>query len=298
MNDGYFDSIPKERTLDHNIMASKINDLIEFYINNIDRGFPFKKFVAKNGRGMFLTFAYVAKNTYRSILFLCDMVSKDPARRIEYSISSIPLLRVILEEIFTLVFISEDVEKRIEWYHKAGWRESKEEYDRCLALYGKDNNWATWFMEYQNHLDKAKKLFDITATEFSNPEKNILRWPTPGRMKNHVKSSVLTDFMQYLQDWYYKQFSQASHLTYPGLAVMGSHFLPSVSATKENNLKKLRSDCAFHSITLILAFFSEVENILKFSHKEELKYLWTVVGEYWEYAKELYDRRYQSLLKV
>ncbi|UCG91736.1 MAG: hypothetical protein JSV97_11785 [candidate division WOR-3 bacterium] len=301
MNKDGFNSIPEDKTLSHKVVGPKVNDLIEFYVNKIDREFPFKQIKDKNWRGMsrviLLTLVYVAKNTYRSILFLCDMVSKDPARKIEYSLSAIPLLRVIMEEVFTVAFISENLEERIKQYCKAGWRETKEEYDRFLACYGKDKNWISWFNKYKEHLNETTGLFGITSAEAANPKKNILSWPTPGQMKKHVDSSVLKDFMQYLQDWYYKQFSQAVHLTYPGLAVMGSHFLPTYADKSEDIVKKLRSDCAFHSITLILAYFSEIEHILKFQHKKELKYLWTIVSEYWGIAQELYDKRYQNLLR-
>ena len=113
MTDNFFNFIPKEKTLDHKIIGPRINKLIEFFINKIDREFPHDRIRNKNAKGMFLTFTYVAKNTYRSILFLCDMVSKDPGRKIEYSISSIPLLRVILEEVFTMLFFSEKLDERM-----------------------------------------------------------------------------------------------------------------------------------------------------------------------------------------
>jgi len=297
MNDNFFNSIPKEKTLNHKVIGPKINKLIEFFINKIDREFPHDRIRNKNAKGMFLTFAYVAKNTYRSVLFLCDMVSKDPGRKIEYSISSIPLLRVILEEVFTMLFFSEKLDERITWYHKAGWRETKETYDRCLARYGEDENWASWFEKYRKHLNETTSMFGITSAEASNPRKNVHVWPTPGQMKKRVDSPNVTNFMQYLQDWFYKTFSQAAHLSWPGLAIMGGHFLHANLDNQESYLKKTRSDCAFYNTTLILAFFSELENILKFNHKEELKYLWTIVSEYWEVTKELYDKRYRSLLQ-
>lgn len=42
---------------------------------------------------------------------------------------------------------------------------------------------------------------------------------------------------------------------------------------------------------------SEIEAVLEISIKQDIKYIWTIVGSYWEEAKEFYDKRYSDLLK-
>jgi hypothetical protein len=296
-NNSFFNDIPKEKTLNYQIIAPKIRNLMEFYINKTDRSFPYNIIQNNNARGMFLTFANVAKNTYKTIIFLCDTMSQDPTRKIEYSISSIPLLRVVLEEIFTMVFFLDDLDNRVNTYHKSGWRESKIYYDRCVKSYGKNKDWKEWFTKFRLHLEETKKKFGITEREASNPKKNLPHWPTPGKMKKRIQSPDLKDFMQYLEDWFYADFSQASHLSWPGLAMMGAPFLRTNINKKEGLLRKSRSNCAFYATTLIFAFFSELDNLLAFNNKEELKYLWTLVSEYWMITKELYEKRYKSLLQ-
>jgi hypothetical protein len=287
----------EEKTLDFKVIKNPLNKVIEFFINKTDREFPIKN--NRDAREVLLTLAYVAKNTYRSIFFLCDMVSKNPARKIEYSLSSISLLRLLLEEVFTLCFLSEDFAEKIVWYCKAGWREMKEEYDRFLLHYGNDLNWKLYVAKYKEVLSETQKIWRITNEEVANIKIKIKYWPIPGQMiRDCVKSEELKDFMQYLQDWFYKQFSQVAHLSWPGLSVMGTYFLE-----KERDpdgqakfIEKMRSDCSFHAVTLIAAFFSEMENILKFGNKKDLQFVWGVIIKYWNYAKELYEKRYQNLL--
>ena len=116
-------------------------------------------------------------------------------------------------------------------------------------------------------------------------------------MKKMAVSAELSDFFQHLEDWFYKQFSQASHLSWPHIARIGTYFIKKDDDPgQEGYIKKIRSDVVFQSITLILALFSEIENILDFGLKERLKYLWGIVNEYWGESKELFKKRYDNLL--
>jgi len=289
MSNDFFDSIPQERSLNYKVIKEELRSVILSSINKIDREFPLDHI--DGAQSLFRRLAYVAKNTYSSILFLCA----DNSEKIEFSLSAHPLLRLLLEEVFILIFISEDLQTRIDLYHKGGWWKMKEEYDRFSARYHEDPDWVSWLSDYCKYLEKTRILFGITPDQVKD-HKQIAHWPTPGRMKNKVTSPVLKEHLQYLDDWFYIQFSQAAHLSFPGLAKMGECLLPDAPDEKEAYLKKLRSDSAFQAITLILAFFSEIENILRFNLKEKLKYLWTLVGEYWPEAKGLYNKRYKGIL--
>ena len=109
-------------------------------------------------------------------------------------------------------------------------------------------------------------------------------------------SVELRDFFQYLQDMFYKHFSKAIHLSRYGLYVMVAPILAKEFENREDIIKKTRSDCAFHNITLVLALLSEIEKIYNFGQKEKLKYLWHLIGEYYGETKEVFDKRYKKLL--
>lgn len=103
-------------------------------------------------------------------------------------------------------------------------------------------------------------------------------------------------YFEHLDDWFYKEYSQSAHLSFPGLSRRGGPFLLKEKAEREENLKKNKSDAIFSSVTLTLAIASEVESICRFDFAEKLKYLWTLVGGFWPEANKLYSMRYCKLL--
>lgn len=286
--------------LDYRVVGDGLKDEMEYYINNLERDFPDNFVRDKDWDGMLrvtlLSLAHVARNTYRSIIYLSDTVSKDPKRKIEFAISAVPLNRVILEEVFTVLYMSDNIELKIEQYCKAGWRHLREEYDRNQLEYAQDADWKEWFNECKKHLDDEKIMFKITPTEEANI-KSINRWPTPGTMTDNTKPTEIKDFMRFLFDFVYRPLSQGPHLTYSGLAETGSHFLPAAIDYKEERIATLRTQYVFQAATFVLSFLGEIENIFKFGHKEKLKYLWTIVSNYWPESKALYKKRYKALLE-
>jgi len=107
MSSDFFDSIPEEKTLDYKGIKGELRSVILTSINKIDREFPLPHI--RGAQSLFRRLAYVAKNTYSSTLFLCA----ENSGNIEFSLSAHPLLRLLLEEVFILIFISEDLQARI-----------------------------------------------------------------------------------------------------------------------------------------------------------------------------------------
>jgi hypothetical protein len=290
MPDDFFDAIPKERTLDYKDVKVPLNNLMLSFINKIEREFPYADI--GGAKLIFRRLAYIAQNTHNSIVFLCAELPKDPFRKIEYSLSAMPLLRILLEEIFTLVFISEDFPNKIQWYNQGGWREMKEEYDRLSSRYGKEQNWVEWLENYKNkYIEPTRNLYGIPE----DPTPQLKYWPIPSRMIKIIDNPELKKFLQYLDDWFYKQSSQVAHLSLNGLIRMGEGLIPDHGDIREPILKHIRSVCMFQNITLLLAVLTEMEYILKFGLKERLLLPWKMV-ELWPEAKELYDKRYQGIL--
>src|SRR5262249_19059990 len=140
--------------------------------------------------------------------------------------------------------------------------------------------------------------FGITAQEAANP-KAISWWPTPAQMLGlKVLSPDAQAFLEYMRDWFYREFSQQDHLTLPGLIRRASNFLRPPDDTKtENTWKNLRSDWMTSGFVLFLAYLSEVVLIGRFDLRDRCAYLWGILQEYSPLAKEVYEARYQARLK-
>jgi len=106
-------------------------------------------------------------DTCRTIRWISADKPRDPKRKLEYALSVPPLNRTILDGVFTVIFLLEDLPTRCEWYHKSGWGESKLALDRYTHEYGNLPEWRLWLDELSNHINRGKTLFRITNTEAS-----------------------------------------------------------------------------------------------------------------------------------
>jgi len=234
---------------------------------------------------------------FSTIRYFCAEKPEDPARRISFASSAPPLLRSMLDEIFTVIFLGEDVPARVQWYYKAGWRELREEYDRHAQRYAGKPGWDAWLAEWTRVFDATQADWGITAQEAAKLS-TIPWWPTPSQMitANRVGADART-FLEYMRDWFYREFSQEDHLSLPGLIRRASNFLqPPDEPRTENTWKKLRSDWVTYALVLFLAFLTEMVLLCGFDLRDRCAYLWGVLREYSPIAAEVYEARYQTKL--
>jgi len=235
------------------------------------------------------------------VRFVCADKPPEASRKLRYSASVPPLVRTIVDSVFTIIFLLEDLPGRCAWYYKAGWREAKLELDRLTGEYGHLSEWSAWLSQYSSWVDAGRETFQITADEAAYPS-TIPPWPNPGKMPNYgIGRGPLPptrQFLCYLNDWFYRDLSQQSHLSAHGLMKRGGFLLlpESQGNDTERRLAKFRSDQAFTTIILLLALTSEIEAGIRFGLDHRFKYVWGILVGYSEVAKELYERRYSSLL--
>ncbi|OGG07227.1 MAG: hypothetical protein A3F83_14070 [Candidatus Glassbacteria bacterium RIFCSPLOWO2_12_FULL_58_11] len=287
------DMIPENKRLNAKLIIEKFENLLETYINKFDREFPVKY---ENAREIFLLFAYIAKNTYKAVRCLCIDVHPPHWLKPEYAVSTAPMLRMLLEELATVVYFSDDVNVKCERYLKAGWREKKENYDKYFTEFGGMAEWNDWLDVMKKYLDDTKKSHKISMEEEKDLTK-IPTWRTIGKMSNDIAlSSDLREYLKYLVAWFYKQYSQSAHLTEPGIVHLGAMFLYADPEDRQEVAKKLRSDSIMDCILICLSILSEFEIIFQYEQKERLKYLWSILVKYYPKANELYQIRYSAIL--
>ena len=238
----------------------------------------------------------VAGNTYHTIRILCADPHPHPSVKPEYVVSAPPLTRSILDNLFTIVFLFEDLPVRTKWFLKSGWRELYEENQRYQLRYGSDPLWAGWLTNRLSFQDQMKTEWGISGQEAANPAK-IKWWPNPGKMTNHTDTSnVRRQYLAYLNDWFYKELSSASHLSWPGLASRSMHLLNQDREQRDRDLNKFRSDCFTMTVAILLAVLSEIQVELGYDLSPRLKYIWGILKPGFTMVRELYEYRYEALL--
>jgi hypothetical protein len=294
-----WESIPAERHLDFAVIREPLEKLAAATILNVERALPPEIANALGAPAVLLLLAKSAETMFSTIRYFCAEKPADPARRVSFASSAPPLLRSMLDEIITVIFIGEDIPGRVLWYSKAGWRELREEYDRHVQRYAGKPGWDAWLEKFGKFLDVMQAQFGITAAEAANP-RAIPWWPTPTRMITaRTLGADAQTFVEYMRDWFYREFSQEDHLSLPGLIRRGSNFLqPPNEVRTENTWKKLRSDWVTYAIVLFLAFLTEIVLLCKFDLRAQCAYLWGILKEYSPIAAEVFEARYEARLRA
>lgn len=288
--------MPGINDLEFNKVDEPLRYVLKKFANLIDREWP----PTVNQKGgthiIFHSFVLVAETTYRTIIWICAETPSLAGRDSKFVLSVPPLARAILDQIFTVCFLSEDIEYRSFWYFKAGWLEIKRQDLRERQRYGSDDKWKNVLSTNQDLLEKLGELAKVAKDEKIDP------FPNPGRMHEYCKNKSLQDYLTFLNLWFYKQLSQEAHLSATGLitrafpqVLVHSSLMP--EKLLEERLVQIRSSTIVTVLTLTVALLSEIQAILRFpSIGADLRYLWTVLGTYWNEPKDLYARRYDSLL--
>lgn len=233
--------------------------------------------------------------TYQLIRFICKDRNRyhDPWQKPEFVTAAAPLTRSILDTLFALVFLFDDVPAKSEMFVKGGWREMCEESERMARDYGSNPKWAEYLRERTGRMEEMRTLRNLPPC--GEETKKLPYWPHPGQMLR--KEVQLSDerrvYLKYLNDWYYKELSSADHLSFIGLILRGTPLM----RPEDDNVKldMLRYHFLESTLSLVMAILSEIQIEAGFGHAERLKYVWGILNQL-DNPRELYDLRYRDRL--
>ena len=294
-----WESVPADKRLEFAVIREPLEKLTTATILNVERALPPEIAKIPGAPVVLRLLAKSAETMFSTIRYFCAEKPADPARRISFASSAPPLLRSMLDEICTVIFLGEDMPARVQWYYKAGWRELREEYERHVRRYAGKPGWDAWLAEYGKFFDATQQDWGITAAEAANL-KAIPYWPTPtGMIASKTLGAEAQTFFEYMRDWFYREFSQEDHLSLPGLIRRGVNFLrPPDDLRTENTWKKLRSDWVNYAVVLFLAFLTEIVLLCRFDLRGHCAYIWGILKEYSPMAAEVFEARYQGRLST
>jgi hypothetical protein len=292
---------PTKKVLDYGVIQRDLMSLLNGMTLTLERTFPADS-ASSGAREFFWITFRVALNTYNTIVFICAEKPPDPFRKLEFAISCPPLVRTLADSLFNVVFVLEDIEQRTAWYYRSGWRENQERLARYSEAYGSREEWKEWFQVFTAMQEKTAAHWQISKEERQNP-KLIDYWPIPSQIIRFglKKEDALPDtraFLQFINDWFYRELSQESHLSYPGLARRGGILMESdeKAPSAQDKLERNRSTQMIMALTLLLALCSEIEQRFNFGFKQRLMVLWGILADALPIPKEVYTARYAKLL--
>ncbi len=274
----------------------KVRDSARAMTNLWDRSTPKAVSEIHGYEPFLLTVSHAALTTYESIIFLSADHPYRHERKLEFGLVTSPLIRFLLDLLFAVIFIRLTPEERLKTYHEAGWRELKEASDRLKSRYSDKEDWKAKIKEQEVHLKYLENVWKISASSVSNPT-SLPRWPTPGQMLSGGKLSVPDKaFLKFLEDWFYREFSQDAHMSGAGAVRIFSKLLLGDDQGRDQTLKKLKTANVLVATALLLAICSEMNDIGKFDRGQPLAYLWSVLAQQRAVLDELFQMRYRSML--
>jgi hypothetical protein len=294
-------SQPKD--VDFKVLGEPLNKLLTAVGYKLAREWPARYKEVIGARELFVMYVRCAQQAYLSALYLCGDLPPDPRRKPEFCVSLAPVNRSLLDTLFTLIFLLEDLPSRCEWFYEASWREARLEQDRLLAEYAELPEWKKFFEELDEFVSWGRQFAKLTTEQASNP-KALRSWPNAGAMFRYGVDvtqplPAAQAFMKYLDDYFYIDLSQQSHLTPWGMVKRTGFLLDEIHTlpSTEFPMKKYRYFQVAQTVMFALSMATELEAHFGFGLQADCLFVWGIARPLIAIANELYEKRYRSLLE-
>jgi hypothetical protein len=293
--------INEPKSINFAVIGDNLNKLLIAMGNKLSREWPAKYANVAGARELFVMHLRTAHMTYRSALYLAADTPPDPRRLPEF-IVSLPLLnRAILDSLFTVLFMLEDVPNRCAWFRESDWRESRLELERYLAEYGDLPEWKAHLEDLSKVSDLGLTFTNLTPAQTASP-RALRSWPNPGGMVNYGVSpdaplSPIQAFMKYLNDYFYIELSQQAHLGGWGMVKRGAFLIDDIRSlpATDAQIKKYKYYQIGQAVALLLALASEIELHFTLGLRQDALFVWNVAAPVIVVVNEVYQKRYRVL---
>jgi hypothetical protein len=238
-----------------------------------------------------------AWNSYEAVRYLTADIPSDPLRKATYVLVVPNINRQLLDVLFSLVYMLDDLMPRSLQYQKAGWRDLIEERDLYKSRFASDDEWQNHFENMEEQLTRLVDRFRITPEEQADP--NLVDyWKTPFKLSKRDGPS--RSFLEFMEKWIYKDVSNHSHLGFAGLQKVSSFLVEDLLGDAVQPQLQLRAMQSFHfqqvsrTAVMYLAIATEIDTYFSLGNHPDSDYLWIMFSEYVVEAQEIYDLRYRN----
>jgi hypothetical protein len=241
-----------------------------------------------------------AWNSYEAVRYITADAPPDPSRKPNYVIVILPVNRQLLDLLFSLVYMLDDLIPRSLAYQRAGWRDLVEERVTIKAEYGDDVEYEGFLESMDAQIDHMVNIFQITPEEQANPVL-VNYWGTPFKLTK--RESQCKTFLQFLEKTIYKDVSAHAHLTFAGMQKISCFLVADLlgDSVPEEKRKRAMQSLHFQQVSrtaiLFLAVVTEIDTYLKLGNHLSIDYLWVIFSEYVVEAREMYEFRYQNRVR-
>ena len=269
--------------------------------NLVDRSAPVEIRSIQGWQEFLMVAVSASRIIYETVTYLSrDTGHKDDLMpKPEYGITTSPLVRSLVELLFTIIFIREKPRSRVKWFHRSGWRELKELSDTLHARYGSKPEWKAKLAE----LERSLEYFRIThriSKRIARAPASIKFWPTAMQMLDPKRDYLKKRSRRFLEHLtlLYRTLSQDHHLSGAGIIrVYAKLLIDERDARREPILRGIKITNVMLAVAILMAIYSEINDICHFDRGPTLAYCWRILSEDRTEARELYALRYRTMLQ-
>ena len=239
------------------------------------------------------------KNAYDAVRYLIADTPEDHNRRPNYVLIVPAVNRQLLDLLFTLVYMLDDYAARALEYERAGWKESKQEYEMLHNRFGNDPEWSDFFTNRSRILGEMAAFLGVTPEEQQNI-RLIPWWGTPTQLMR--KKTQRQGFLKWLYEWFYQDLSRAAHLSSSGVYRIAPFVLAEIVGGREKEIVDshvihiFRFTQISRLALIVLAIMTELSTHFSLGNFESVSYLWQVLSDQVPEGKDMFDQRYKNLI--
>jgi hypothetical protein len=240
-----------------------------------------------------------ARNSYNAVRYVAGNTPEDHRRNPDYVMVVPAINRQLLDLLFSLVYMLDDMSARSLQYQRAGWRELDQHYRMFKTRFSQDPEWKPHFKNVKGVLDGMVHRFGITETERRNPQL-VPFWKTPTQLKDEQTES--RPYLRFLEKWLYGDTSAQAHMSFGGLAMVSPMLVADLIGGEREEWVRKRIIVQYHFMHFLrtaivtLAIASEIDVHFNLGNSSAASYLWNIFAEYSAEAKDMIQQRYEKLL--
>ena len=243
-----------------------------------------------------------ARNSYYAVRYVAPGDPSEDFRLKPNYVLVVPAInRQLLDLLFSLVYMLDDLNVRSLQYQRAGWRELYEEQHMLKSHFSRDPAWQQHFRNVKKVLDDMVVRYGIMKEERKDPGL-VPFWKHPFELKDENTES--RPFLRYLEKWLYADTSAQAHLSFGGLVMVGIFLVADMVGGQDEDIVNSRIIKQYHfrhisrTAFVTLAIATEIDAYYKLGNEKAAAYLWNIFAEYVVEAKEMFEQRYEKLLTV
>ncbi len=280
--------------------------------NKLEREWPEKYARIGSAQMQLLQLVRLALVNYKTIAFVCSDINDGAVRDPHLCLSTPALNRTILEIIGSVLYLFEDLPRHTDLFFRAAWRDEQEMLAKYRDRYSGRPRWDAYIDLRTKGVAKLEQALGITDEEKKDLNR-ILRWPKLGKIINRLKASYpeskTLPYLQFLNDWLYRELSTQSHIEPKGVGEMGLHFVgmsdlqaisredpDKIKERLEQKLREFRTSQVWIGVTLILSLATEIDLHFEYGLRDKVAFYWSLFSAHSETAEEFYEERYRALL--